>query len=58
LFNQSNLLSRWQVEKAFGDRLRTFERFRDRFDPEERLLNAYFRQLLKQPSTLGLSEST
>jgi FAD/FMN-containing dehydrogenase len=58
LFNQSNLLSRWQVEKAFGDRLRTFERFRDRFDPEERLLNEYFRQLLKQPSTLGLSEST
>jgi hypothetical protein len=58
LFNQSNLLSRWQVEKAFGDRLSPFERFRDRFDPEERLLNEYFRQLLKQPSTLGLSEST
>ena len=47
LFNQSNSLTRWQVEKAFGDRLDIFESYRKRFDPAERLLNEYFKQLLR-----------
>lgn len=46
LFNQTNSLTRSQVEKAFGDRRTTFEGYRSRFDPAERLLNQYFRKLL------------
>jgi FAD/FMN-containing dehydrogenase len=46
LLNQTNLLTRAQVEKAFGDRLATFEGYRKRFDPTDRLLNDYFRELL------------
>jgi FAD/FMN-containing dehydrogenase len=47
LFNQTNSLTRSQVEKAFGNRRGTFEGYRRRFDPTERLLNQYFRKLLK-----------
>jgi hypothetical protein len=47
LFNQSDSLARWQVEKAFGDRLDIFKGYRERFDPSERLLNQYFKRLLK-----------
>jgi hypothetical protein len=50
LFNQTNLLTRAQVEKAFGDRLQTFDRYRRRFDPTDRLLNPFFKELLAQPS--------
>ena len=46
LFNQSNSLTRAQVEKAFGDRLHTFQEYRRRFDPADRLLNQYFKELL------------
>jgi FAD/FMN-containing dehydrogenase len=34
------------VRAAFGDRLQTFETFRQRFDPHGRMLNPYFRELL------------
>ena len=34
LFNQTNLLTRPQVDKAFGDRIATFESYRKRFDPQ------------------------
>jgi hypothetical protein len=47
LFNQTNGLTREQVAKAFGERLNTFETYRIRFDPTGRMLNDYFRQLLK-----------
>lgn len=47
LFNQTKSITRLQVEKAFGDRLATFEGYRKRFDPRERLLNGYFRQFLQ-----------
>ena len=50
VFSQCKLITRAQVEKAFGDRLNTFEGYRNRFDPADRLLNEYFRQLLKEPS--------
>jgi hypothetical protein len=46
LFNQTGWLTRQQIEKAFGERLKTFEGYRQRFDPSDRLLNAYFRMLL------------
>ena len=48
LFNQTNLLTRGQVEKAFGDRLKTFDRYRRRFDPTDRLLNPFFKDLLSE----------
>jgi hypothetical protein len=46
LFNQTGRLTREQIERAFGERLKTFEGYRRRFDPGERLLNDYFRILL------------
>ncbi|RZS80120.1 FAD/FMN-containing dehydrogenase [Motilibacter rhizosphaerae] len=50
LFNQTNFLTRPQVDKAFGERVARFEGYRRRFDPEDRLLNAYFRELLASPA--------
>jgi hypothetical protein len=49
LFNQTALLTRDQVSKAFGERLERFEGYRKQFDPSDRLLNAYFRELLAVP---------
>lgn len=46
LFNQTNLLTRPQVNKAFGDRIASFDSYRRRFDPTDRLLNDYFKELL------------
>lgn len=51
LFNQTNFLTRAQVEKAFGDRLALFDRYRKQFDPTDRLLNDYFRALLSESGT-------
>jgi len=56
LFNQTNLLTREQVTKAFRDRPALFDGYRRRYDPTDRLLNPYFRDLLVeqtagQPST-------
>ncbi len=45
LFNQTYGLKREQVDKAFGDRVQTFETQRKKFDPKDRMLNAYFREL-------------
>ncbi|GHO87522.1 FAD-binding protein [Dictyobacter formicarum] len=45
LFNQTNLLTSEQVAHAFGDRIATFESYRKRFDPTNRLLNGYFSNL-------------
>ncbi len=46
LLNQTPRLTRAQVGRAFGDRIDRFEEYRRRFDPEDRLLNSYFRDLL------------
>jgi FAD/FMN-containing dehydrogenase len=46
LLNQTFGLSPAIVKKAFGDRLTIFEQARREFDPENRLLNDYFRTLL------------
>lgn len=47
LFNQSWGLRPHQARKAFGDRIERFEEYRKRFDPNERLLNSYFRELFR-----------
>jgi hypothetical protein len=50
LFNQTPWLERQQVERAFGERLLRFEQTRRRFDPRNRLLSHYFKQLLPTQS--------
>jgi hypothetical protein len=51
LFNQTAHLTRPQVEKAFGDRILKFDRYRKEYDSNDRLLNDYFRSLLAQPTS-------
>jgi hypothetical protein len=46
LFNQTYGLTSDIVKTAFGDRLKTFADTRRKYDPNGRLLNAYFRDLL------------
>jgi hypothetical protein len=46
LLNQTPFLTRVQVEKALGDRWRDFAKARHEYDPGNRLLNSYFRDLL------------
>jgi FAD/FMN-containing dehydrogenase len=52
LFNQSALLTRPLVEKAFGDRLAKFDARRRQYDPTNRLLNAFFEELIAQPAAV------
>jgi FAD/FMN-containing dehydrogenase len=47
LFNQSWGLKPHHVRRSFGDRVDRFEEYRRRFDPNERLLNSYFRDLFQ-----------
>ena len=47
LLNQSWGLKPHHIRKAFGDRVEKFEEYRKRLDPNERLLNSYFRVLLQ-----------
>ena len=46
LFNQTFGVTRAIAQKAFGDRLQKFEEARKTFDPNNRLLNDYFREIL------------
>lgn len=46
LMNQTFGLTRAMVQKALGDRLQAFAQARQTFDPNGRLLNDYFRDLL------------
>ncbi len=46
LFNQSDRFTREQTVKAFGNRIQKFQDYRRRFDPTNRLLNDFFRELL------------
>jgi FAD/FMN-containing dehydrogenase len=46
LFNQTDGITRAQIQQALGDRLTAFSAARRNFDPEGRLLNAYFREML------------
>ena len=47
LFNQSKWLEREQVQKAFGNRISSFWNIRRKFDPTDRLLNDYFKELFE-----------
>jgi FAD/FMN-containing dehydrogenase len=46
LLNQTPGLTAAMVQKAFGDRWKAFAAARKQFDPNDRLLNGYFRDLL------------
>ncbi len=46
LLNQTKGITRAQVEKALGARWHTFAEARQTYDPQGRLLNAFFRDLL------------
>jgi hypothetical protein len=46
LFNQTRGLSRDQARYAYGARLENFAKLRKKVDPHDRLLNAYFEQIL------------
>jgi hypothetical protein len=46
LFNQTDAITPAQVQAALGDRLKTFAAARQVYDPNGRLLNAYFRDML------------
>lgn len=48
LFNQTRFLTREQTVKAFSDRLDKFQVYRKLYDPEDRLLNSYFKQRIVQ----------
>jgi FAD/FMN-containing dehydrogenase len=46
LLNQTRSLTQEQTALAFGQRLKMFNGLRQKLDPENRMLNAYFAQLL------------
>lgn len=46
LFNQTDAITPAQVQAALGGRLKTFAAARQGYDPNGRLLNQYFRQML------------
>jgi hypothetical protein len=48
LLNQTAGLTSAMVRKAFGDRWKTFEDIRRAYDPQDRLLNQYFRKLVSE----------
>jgi hypothetical protein len=48
LLNQTPGLTAAIVQGAFGDRLKTLADTRKRYDPNDRLLNDYFRTLLSR----------
>lgn len=47
LFNQSRGIRRYQVALAFGERIAKFMEHQKRYDPEDRLLNEYFKRMFK-----------
>jgi len=51
LFNQTFGVTRPQAQKALGDRLKVFAETRKTYDPGNRLLNDYFRDLLSEEGT-------
>jgi FAD/FMN-containing dehydrogenase len=46
LFNQTRGLQRRLSRAAFGERIEAFNEARKRYDPDDRLLNEYFREVL------------
>ena len=50
LFNQTDAITRAQVQQALGERLNKFAAARRTYDPSGRLLNSYFREMLGEGS--------
>jgi FAD/FMN-containing dehydrogenase len=46
MFNQTPFLTKDQAQKAFGGRLKLFADYRRQADPDNRLLDSYFRDFL------------
>lgn len=49
LFNQTKHILPAQARRAFGERLQMFEAQRRQLDPDNRMLNAYFAEILADP---------
>ena len=47
LFNQTKSITPAQARLAFGDRLDRFNKVRKEYDPDDRLLSAYFAGMLE-----------
>lgn len=47
LFNQTRAIRPYQASLAFGETLKTFAGYRKKYDPTNRLLNEYFKQILE-----------
>lgn len=47
LFNQTKWITPPQAKKAFGQRLETFKEYRNQYDPNDRMLNEYFKSMLE-----------
>jgi FAD/FMN-containing dehydrogenase len=45
LFNQTKWITQPQSRKAFGERIGKFNSFREKYDPDNRLLNDYFKEM-------------
>lgn len=50
LLNQTPFLKPEQVRKAFGERVDELEAYRRKWDPENRMLDSYFREMLTEPA--------
>lgn len=50
LFNQTRWLTGAQARKAYGDRIDIFNEIRKKYDPTDRLLNAYFAEIFSPVS--------
>ena len=48
MLNQTDRLTRVQAQKGLGARLKLFTDLRKRYDPNNRLLNDFFRSLLAE----------
>jgi hypothetical protein len=57
LFNQTDGITPAQVQQALGARLMKFAAARRVYDPEGRLLNAYFREMLGEPNPAGAAKA-
>ena len=57
MFNQTDGITRAQIERGLGDRLKTFAEARKAYDPKDRLLNAYFREMLGETNPVSAAHT-
>jgi hypothetical protein len=57
LFNQTDRITPAQMQKALGNRLQTFAAARRTYDPADRLLNNYFRDMLSVSSPASTAQT-